>query len=63
MVVTDDITQSPGFGRAIVRYLVAMISSLAVFLGYLWAVWDERRQTWHDKAAGTVVISSSKRIQ
>jgi uncharacterized RDD family membrane protein YckC len=27
-----------------------------VLLGYLWAFWDEKHQTWHDKAADTYVI-------
>lgn len=26
------------------------------FLGFLWAGWDRRKQGWHDKIAGTVVI-------
>lgn len=25
-------------------------------LGYFWAGWDKRKQTWHDKLAGTVVV-------
>jgi uncharacterized RDD family membrane protein YckC len=25
-------------------------------LGYLWAFWDPKKQTWHDMAAGTVVV-------
>ena len=28
------------------------------FLGFLWALWDRRRQTWHDKIARTVVVKS-----
>lgn len=28
----------------------------SVLLGYLWAFWDDQRQTWHDKAADTYVI-------
>lgn len=45
-----------GYGRAIVRWLVAFPSALALFAGYFWAIWDENRQTWHDKAAGSVVV-------
>ena len=57
LVLMEDHTQSPGVGRAVVRYLVALVGSWALYLGYLWAIWDDRRQTWHDKAAGTVVIT------
>ena len=43
-------------GRALVRYVVAIASGLAIFLGYLWAAWDDKKQTWHDKAAGSIVV-------
>ena len=26
-------------------------------LGYLWAAWDPQKQGWHDKIAGTFVIT------
>jgi len=29
---------------------------LPLYLGFLWAVFDRRKQGWHDKIAGTVVI-------
>ena len=45
-----------GYGRAIVRYLVRIVSFLVVLLGYLWMIWDREKQTWHDKAAGSVVV-------
>jgi hypothetical protein len=25
-------------------------------LGYLWALWDERKQTWHDKVVNSIVV-------
>jgi len=33
-----------------------MISGSFGGLGYLWALWDENKQTWHDKIANTYVI-------
>ena len=45
-----------GVGSATVRYIVAIASALALLLGYLWCIWDERNQTWHDKAAGSIVV-------
>lgn len=43
-------------GRAFMRLIGAYISGLALFLGFLWALFDGRRQGWHDKLAGTVVV-------
>ena len=45
-----------GYGRAAIRWLVGIVSGLAIFIGYLWMLWDPERQTWHDKAAGSIVI-------
>jgi uncharacterized RDD family membrane protein YckC len=44
------------FGRAILRIIGAYISGIALFLGFLWALWDPRHQGWLDKLAGTVVV-------
>ena len=46
----------PGDGDAVLRALIAMVSGAVFLLGYLWAFVDSRNQTWHDKAAGTLVI-------
>jgi uncharacterized RDD family membrane protein YckC len=47
------------YGTAFVRYLVAIASGLACYLGYLWMLWDPEKQTWHDKVAGTFVVPTS----
>ncbi len=44
--------------RALVRVIFFFISALLLFLGFLWVLGDDRRQGWHDKAAGTIVIYS-----
>jgi uncharacterized RDD family membrane protein YckC len=49
-------TGSIGYGRALVRNLVKYVSAVVVLLGYLWMLWDKEKQTWHDKAAGSVVV-------
>ncbi len=41
------------------RYLGYIISSLPFCLGFLWIAWDKRKQGWHDKMSGTVVVSPS----
>lgn len=49
-----------GYGRALGRRLVASVLwwllILPGLLDVLAPLWDRRRQTWHDKAVGSVVI-------
>jgi uncharacterized RDD family membrane protein YckC len=45
-----------GYGRAVLRFIVRYISAIVFLLGYLWMLWDREKQTWHDKAAGSVVV-------
>jgi uncharacterized RDD family membrane protein YckC len=56
--VVDATTGAPiGNGRALGRYLFAVfVSSNVCVLGYLWALWDQRKQTWHDKVVSSVVV-------
>jgi len=46
----------PSAGQLIVRYIGYIISTLVFFLGFLWIAFDRRKQGWHDKIAGTLVI-------
>ncbi|MDB5750979.1 MAG: hypothetical protein JWP65_1400 [Ramlibacter sp.] len=43
-------------GQAVLRYLAYFVSLLPLGLGYLWVALDRRKQGWHDKIAGTVVV-------
>ncbi|MGW2561944.1 RDD family protein [Streptomyces sp. NPDC001514] len=45
-----------GFGMALVRKLAHFLDSLACYLGWLWPLWDDKKQTFADKVCGTVVI-------
>ncbi len=47
---------SIGYGRAVVRYIVRFFSGIVLLIGYLWMIWDREKQTWHDKAATSVVV-------
>lgn len=38
---------------ATTRCLAAFLSALPLGLGFLWAAWDSRKQSWHDKLTGT----------
>jgi uncharacterized RDD family membrane protein YckC len=46
----------PSLRQWCLRYLGYFLSSLPLLLGFFWVAWDPRRQGWHDKLAGTVVI-------
>jgi uncharacterized RDD family membrane protein YckC len=50
--------QPPGTARLVLRFLGYFISALPLYLGFLWIAIDRRKQGWHDKIAGTVVINS-----
>ena len=56
-VIVDMNTGQPiGMPRAFLRIFVANISLVAFGLGFLWMLWDPKKQTWHDKAARTLVV-------
>lgn len=46
----------PSTGQLIVRYIGYFISFFVFCLGFLWVAFDKRKQGWHDKIAGTLVI-------
>jgi uncharacterized RDD family membrane protein YckC len=50
--------QPPSGGRAVLRYIGYIISGLVLALGYFWVIYDQKRQGWHDKIAGTYVVYS-----
>ena len=45
-----------GLRQAVLRYLGYAVSALPLGLGFLWIIWDKRKQGFHDKIAGTTVI-------
>ena len=48
--------RQPSTGQLIGRYLAYYLSTIPLCLGFLWIAWDPRKQGWHDKLAGTVVV-------
>ncbi|QKX01968.1 RDD family protein [Wolbachia endosymbiont of Cruorifilaria tuberocauda] len=44
--------------QATKRFLSILLSSIPLLLGFLWSNFDKRCQTWHDKIAGTVVVTN-----
>ena len=46
----------PSTGQFIGRYLAYYLSAIPLCLGFIWVAFDKRKQGWHDKLAGTVVL-------
>lgn len=47
---------APRLGQLIIRYLGYFVSTIPFCLGLIWVAFDPRKQGWHDKMAGTVVV-------
>jgi uncharacterized RDD family membrane protein YckC len=43
-------------GQLVGRYFGYFIATIPLGLGLMWVGWDARKQGWHDKLAGTVVV-------
>ena len=35
-----------------------MVGGAVFLLGFIWALFDRRNQTWHDKAVGSLVVDA-----
>lgn len=54
-VVSKDGSSLSG-GKAFLRYIGYIVSGIILSIGFIWVVFDRKRQGWHDKIAGTYVI-------
>ncbi|MEV0283304.1 MULTISPECIES: RDD family protein [unclassified Kribbella] len=50
--------QPVGAGKAFLREFLSGLFNNACFLNLLWPLWDDQKQTWHDKVMSTYVIRS-----
>lgn len=55
-VVRDADGQLVGFGTAVLRWLAHIVDVITLGIGFLWPLWDAKKQTFADKIVGTVVI-------
>ena len=53
--------REPSIGQCIIRYLAYFLSTIPLCLGFIWVAFDPKKQGWHDKIAGTVVVRPKKR--
>ncbi len=57
--VVDEDGSPIGFRKAFTRWLAYFLSGpLTLGIGYAWAAFDARKQGFHDKACGTLVVHS-----
>lgn len=54
-LVFDD-GDTPGWGRCLLRFVVSLVSAASLGLGFMWALFDRDRRTWHDIAGGSSLI-------
>jgi len=53
-VISEKTWQPIGFWLSFVRQLAHYVDQLICYVGYLWPLWDAKRQTLADKMLGTV---------
>ena len=53
--------RSMTYSVALLRWAGYLVSSIFLCLGFIWAAFDGRKQAWHDKLAGTLVILSNSK--
>ena len=54
-IVDAETFGTPSTGQLIGRYFAYIVSCIFM-LGFIWIAFDKRKQGWHDKLAGTVVV-------
>ena len=54
-LVTEDGSKLT-WGKALIRFAIAMLSWLTLGLGFFWSLWDKQHRTWHDMASKTRLI-------
>ena len=55
-IVDAQTGSKPTTRQFILRYVGYYVAMLPLFVGILWVAFDLRKQGWHDKIAGTVVV-------
>lgn len=48
--------KTPTVGQSVLRYVGYFISAIPLLLGYVWVGIDKKKQGFHDKIAGTLVV-------
>ena len=59
-VISESTGQPIGPGPSVVRALAHFVDSIICYIGYLFPLWDPKKQTLADKIMGTVVVTVPK---
>jgi uncharacterized RDD family membrane protein YckC len=57
-VVSENSGQPIGFGLSVVRQLAHLVDLITLGIGFLFPLWDPKRQTLADKIMSTVCLPS-----
>jgi uncharacterized RDD family membrane protein YckC len=55
-VVSAETGELLTYSEGAIRYVGYLVSGVALYIGYLWVIWDPQHDAWHDKIAKTKVI-------
>jgi uncharacterized RDD family membrane protein YckC len=59
-LVSEQTGQPIGAGLAFVRELCHIVDGIVCYIGYLFPLWDAKRQTLADKIVSTIVIRAPR---
>ena len=59
-IVDAETGGKPSKKQCVGRYFAYILSAIPLGLGFLWVAFDPKKQAWHDKLAGTVVVKVSR---
>ena len=59
-IVDAETGGKPSKKQCVGRYFAYFLSAIPLGLGFLWVAFDPKKQAWHDKLAGTVVVKVSR---
>jgi uncharacterized RDD family membrane protein YckC len=59
-VISEKTGQPIGFGMSIVRQIAHVVDSLVCYIGWLFPLWDAKRQTLADKIMSTICVPAEQ---
>ena len=54
--------RTPAIGLCLGRSLLHIVDAIPCYVGYLWPIWDQKRQTFADKIVATVVLKDQPKV-
>lgn len=62
-IVDAQTGDKPTRKQYIIRYIGYIVAGVPFMIGFLWILFNKKRQGWHDKMAGTLVVLKPKKEQ